>query len=343
MNRHIRLPAGILLAGILMGPLIGCAPMSPQRDDPLIGKIYATGSSTEISYTQLLEKVVQSDVIYLGENHENADHHEIQMRIIRDLVRAGKRPQLGFEFFSVDQTGYLTAFIRKSQSRMHKVPADILEKRIRHNLGWQERRDRDWGFYFGFLMLAKEFRLTAFGADLPKGTIRSLSRDGLNGLSPVEKLLLKPTGFKDDGYRKLMFEKFKAAHCGFAMKNRQQKMYEAWIARNDTMAQSIAGMISASPDQPIVVILGSGHTEHNMGVFERVRHLRPETKQLNIGLTEVYREATPLEAYTKEVTLDGRLFPPSHEILWFTRRYSYEDPCNRFRKHLESMKKRQEH
>lgn len=341
MNKGTWLPVKQLILSILAGALFSCTPMTHKRTDPLIGKIFNSNTRQEVTYPELLEQVGHSDVIYLGENHENADHHDIQRKIVEDLVKAGKKPQLGFEFFSIEQTSYMAAFVSGRSRSHHQTPEEILEQRLRRELGWQNRPDRTWQFYFGFLKQARTHQLTVFGADLPAGIVRGISRNGLKGLSPVEKSLLKPSGFKNDTYRKLMFEKFKAAHCGFAMKSHQEKMYETWLARNDTMANSITSMAAENPGQPVVVILGGGHTQHNMGVMERAAHFQPKLKQLNIGLTEIYRNPAPLEDYLERVTIDETTYPPVHDYLWFTQRFSYEDPCERFRKHLEAMKKSQ--
>ncbi len=339
MNRNLLIQIKTVLAAVLITTLSGCTNMTSKRNDPLTGKIVASFNQYEISYQELLDRVVDSEVIYLGENHENAEHHQIQMDIIKDLIKAGKKPQLGFEFFSIEQTGYLMTYVRNKQHGMHKLTEETQELQLRKNLGWQERPDRDWQFYFGFLKLARSHQLTTFGADLPKGIVRNISRNGIKGLSPVEKSIVQSTGFKDDRYKKLMFGKFKAAHCGYAHQQRQERMYETWLARNDTMARSIVAMSAESSEQPIVLILGGGHTEHDMGVVERVKHLKPGIRQLNLGLTEIYRKPAPLGAYFQQETIDGEQFPPSHEYLWFTQRHSYEDPCERFRKHLEMMQK----
>jgi len=338
MNRNLLIQIKTVLAAVLITTLSGCTNMITKRNDPLTGKIVASSNQREIVYQELLDRIIDSDVIYLGENHENAEHHQNQMDIIRDLIKAGKKPQLGFEFFSIEQTGYLTTYVRYKQRGLHKLPEEAQELQLRKNLGWQDRQDRDWQFYFGFLKLARTHQLTTFGADLPKGIVRNIARNGVNGLSPVEKSLVQSTGFKNDSYKKLMFGKFKAAHCGYAHKDRQERMYETWLARNDTMARSIVAMAAESPEQPIVLIVGGGHTEHNMGVVERVKRLRPGIRQLNLGLTEIFRKPAPLEAYFQRETVDGNQFPPPHDYLWFTQRHSYEDPCERFRKHLEMMR-----
>lgn len=337
MKQRIPAPVIRLLTVIAIGTLLGCSPMTVKRDDPLIGKIFASADQSEISYAALLDRATRVGVIYLGENHENADHHRIQLELIRDLIAKGKQPQIGFEFFSVEQTSYLMGYTTGRFPGGHGVSEKNLEVRLRHDLGWQNREDRSWQFYFEFLKLARDRHLTVFGADLAAGTVNRIARTGIDGLTPVEKALLRPTGFDSPPYKELMFEKFKAAHCGFARESHQERMYQTWLARNDTMARSIVAMADASPDQPVVVILGGGHTEHNMGVFERVQHLRPDIRQLNLGLTEIFRESAPLDEYLSTTTIGGQTFLPAYEYLWFTQRFSYEDPCLRFKEQLKRI------
>ncbi len=148
----------------------------------------------------------------------------------------------------------------------------------------------------------------------------------------------EPTGFNDESYRQLMYEKFKASHCGFAREKFQKNMYQSWIARNDRMAQSIAAMLTQDPIEPIVMILGGGHTQHNMAVYERVAFLKPGVRQLNIGLREISIEPQPLSDYCQPTKIGQKGFAPSHEYLWFTQRSSYEDPCQRFKEQLQKMK-----
>ncbi len=308
--------------------------MSKKRDDPLIGKIFSADQK-EWPYQDLIKKMLNADIIYLGENHDNADHHQNQLRIIKDLVNKGKKPRLGFEFFSVDQTGYLMSFVSNKNVRHSMKPNQQKEDQLRTNLGWQQKSDMDWKFYFQFLDLASKNGLTVFGADLPKGIINRVTSNNIDQLTAVEKDFLKPSGFKDNRYRDLMFNKFKNAHCGYANQKMMEKMYRAWLARNDAMAHSIVEMIKENSREPVVMILGKGHVEHNMAIFERVQTSIPTIKQFNLGFIEIHVEPSKLTEYFSI----EKPFLPAHEFVWFTQRASYEDPCKQFHKALSRMKK----
>ncbi len=332
----------VTISCIFLALLIGCSQMTPIRQDPLIGKIFSSRSNQEIPYQQLFNEILKADVVYLGENHENADHHAHQMQIIQDLIKQGKKPMIGFEFFSVDQTGHLMNYAAGFSA---KHPESVEKKReamLRNNLGWLNRTDTTWQFYFQFVELAAKNKLTVFGADLPAGIVRRITRNGTAELTEIEKGFLQTTPFEDDAYQKLMFERIKAAHCGYGHQKMMERMYDSWLARNDSMAHSIATMRKANPEQPVVMILGKGHTENNMAVYDRVAHRLPEVNQLNLGFTEIAINPTPLENYFPTVKIGNKTFPPMFEYRWFTQRTSYEDPCERFREQLKRMKKSHE-
>lgn len=321
--------------------IFGCTPMTDDivRDDPLIGKIVSIRTGSEISYQELLNETLTKDILYLGEQHQNAEHHRIQYRIISDMIEKGKRPRIGFEFFTVDQTGYLTEYVSGKNRGPHSQNDEVREKILRSNLGWDNRSDETWRFYFQFVELAEKHNLAIFGADLPNSIVRRITRGGLDSLNGVEKSMLRPTQFQDEHYRKLMYDKFTAAHCGFSNEKMLQRIYQTWLARNDRMAHSIVSMLEKPSEEPVILIVGKGHIEHNMGVYDRVAFLEPAADQLNLGLMEITRQPSELKDYIRFESVGDKIFPPLHEVFWFTQRSSYEDPCIKFKAQLEAMKK----
>ncbi|MCW8886458.1 MAG: ChaN family lipoprotein, partial [Motiliproteus sp.] len=184
--------------------------------------------------------------------------------------------------------------------------------------------------YFNLIDLAKKHGLDIFGSDLPSGIKTRISRGGLESLNSLERSQLKHSGFEDLAYQEMMYQEFRDGHCGWGEASLLRRLYQTWIARNDRMAASIVTMTDERPKGPVVVILGNGHVRHDMGVYERVGHLRPALKQLNLGFREITVEPTPLADYLSTETVAGKTFAPIHQLLWFTQRQDYEDPCALF-------------
>lgn len=322
--------------------LPSCTAKVEKMNDPLLGKIFNSQNLQEVSFDAIIQQMLDSEVIYLGEKHDNPEHHRIQLKIIAELIKQGKRPALGIELFSVDQTGYLMQYVQSGTGSGHQSTstgssqAEI--KLLRRNLGWQYHADQMWHDYFSLIDVAKKNNLMIFGADLPKGIIRRITRSNISQLTSVERSFLQTSNFQDDEYRQLMFAKLKAAHCGFMQEKRQQLMYQTWLARNDAMSQAILKTLEDQLTEPVLMIMGGGHSEYNMGVYERVAFLRNGVKQLNLGILEIAHKQIPLKQYMQRERIGEREFLPSYEFIWFTPRVDYEDPCLKYKKMLEKMK-----
>lgn len=304
--------------------------------DPLIERIFSASGPSEIDPAELHRRMADSEVIYLGENHDNTHHHANQLASIKALVELGKKPAIGFEFFAREQTSRLLQY-QQSADRFHGKEANhSAEKLLRSQLGWGDSRDDDWAHLFPILQFAREQQLPVFGADLNAGLRKQLSKHGYDGLSPVEKQLVPASNFKDDAYREFMFQSFTVAHCGWRNDGYLQRLYETWLLRNQAMAQSIVAMHEATPDQPVVIIMGGAHSQYNMAVYERVAQLHPGMNQLNLRMQAVAAAPLPPEEYFKPLRVNDQSYGPPYEYIWFTARMpEREDPCKAFLKYKQ--------
>ena len=318
------LPLGILLL------LAGCSQTPNRVIDPLIETIYQAHGQQQIDPEYLNKQILKAQVIYLGETHDNPRHHELQAEILHMLTQHKRLPAIGFEVFSIEQTPYLLNYIQTPSAPQVGPKAVSALNRLRQQLGWKED-DQQWVFYSSLLKIAKQYQLPVFGADLAPGITRRLTRVGLQGLSALESELLYPSGFKNPDYRQLMHQKFTQSHCGWSQPELLAKLYDTWIARNDAMAMAISVSLKDRSAQPVVMILGSGHVSNNMAVYERVAHLIPDVRQLNLGFVPVALTPRPVTEYLQPLTINDVTFPPEHEYIWFTQRVTYIDPCERFK------------
>ncbi|MBF0138343.1 MAG: ChaN family lipoprotein [Magnetococcales bacterium] len=317
------------------------AAITPTAELP----IFAVNEGKVISRQDLLARMGEARVIYLGEKHDNPTQHQLQREIIQNLVEMGKRPAIGLEFFSRAQTSWLLNFTEAKQSPMKGSAAESSHASLSHEgeslrqrLGWEQRPE--WDFYYPLILVARHKKLPVFGADLPQGMRFHITRVGMSGISPVERALIPSTGFVHEDYRQLMQKQLSEAHCGAAAPDLLDRLYATWVARNDTMAASITAMLKELPSsEPIVMILGAGHVARDMGVLERVAHLNPGVRQLNLGFKEI--SASPATSdfatYQQPVQVGNTRFAPEHGYLWFTPPAPAtdapdQDPCALFRK-----------
>lgn len=318
----------LLVLWFLVNVLVGCSKDDMRRPHahdatvhPLVGKLYRAGDSVPTPFPALMEIMKSSTVIYLGETHDNPAHHHIEQQVIFQLIAQGIRPVLGFEFFSREQTSHLVRYrsggktAAAAKGHGSSLAAETL---LRAQVGWKSNRDTDWQRFLPILRKTRELQLPIFGADLPGGLKVSLSRYGYDGLNAVEKLTATRTTFDDPVYREWMLERLRAAHCGWGDASYLQRLYETWLARNEAMAEAIVAMARANSGQPVVVILGGGHVEHNQGVYERVHKLMPEARQLNIRMRQVSEGLDKPQDYFTHLVREDKDYGPPHDYLWFT-------------------------
>ncbi|MBF0114639.1 MAG: ChaN family lipoprotein [Magnetococcales bacterium] len=327
-----RLPPLHTLCLGFLSLLTGCQTLPTQPAAPRIDwqestpqTILDTRNDRQLTAPQLLHNLLQADIIYLGEEHDNPQHHHLQLAIVEKLLQTGKRPIIGFEFFSREQTSWLLQYSVGNPSRMPTNHPTTPEERLRQQLGWEKRSD--WSFYFPLVQLARQHRLMVFGADLPDGLRMRLTRDGLEALTPLERTAWIPSDFVHQDYAQLMREKFAQSHCGMVSEPFLERLYGTWLARNDAMAQAIVAM-QATEQGPVILIVGAAHLTHNMGIPERVKALRPHLRQLNLGMHSGNWQELDQHRPLPPLTVGNTQFPPAHEILWLTLPSpTHSDPC----------------
>lgn len=339
---HTTNPNPALIGLVFLGALFaqGCAVVAEKTPDPLVGQILDMGSGKQMAWDELVARAKRARVIYLGEKHDNPEHHKNQLRLLAALVEAGKQPTLGFEVFDLGQTSYLMRYSQPKEKKTSHAAGSAFnaENWLLKQIDWQEEGD-NWQFYGPLLKSARMHRLPTFGADLSRALRARITAVGYEGLTNVEKRLSYPSGFDDAAYAKMMKQTFKASHCGWGSDAYLGRLYDNWVARNDAMAMAIDEMLGQYPDQPVVMILGAGHTRHDRGVVEQVARKRPQLEQLNIGLREVMPEAVDVGAYLEPDSYAGKPVPKAFDVLWLTRRANdKQDPCEKFLRHKKKAR-----
>ncbi|MBF0183387.1 MAG: ChaN family lipoprotein [Magnetococcales bacterium] len=330
MNRRPLYPillcfALLLTSGCQSHPFSAQPSLEINWQDATPQTIRDTHTGAHLSYQALQARVQQAEVIYLGEEHDNPHHHRLQSAIVQQLVQQGKRPILGFEFFSRDQTAWLMQYSVGKPSRLPTRQAADPAQLLRQRLGWENRPD--WENYYPLLALARQHGLTVFGADLSEGLRVRLTRDGMEALTPLERSSWRPSAFVHADYQQWMRERLAHSHCGMASESLLERLYNTWLARNDAMAEAIVTM-QPQIDSPVLLIVGAGHIAHNMGIYERVAALRPELRQLNLGMSSFETESFSATAPWPPLQVGASQFPPVHELLWLTPPSPDDsDPC----------------
>lgn len=229
------------------------------------------------TFEQIITSMKNSEVVFLGEQHDDSVAHSLQMRIFKagfENYRNDRKIALSLEMFERDVQTILDEYLKDL----------ITEKKFLDD-------SRPWGNYKSdyrpLVEFAKENKLNVIAANAPRryvNMVSRLGRDSLNRLSPEAQKWLPPLtyGEASENYAK----KFNALMGGMANSNMPQhsSILNAQVLWDATMAYWIAEHLKKNKDALIVHLNGSFHTENRLGTVEHLLKYRPATKVLVVTM-----------------------------------------------------------
>ncbi len=264
----------LCLAGIFIFLL--CTLMRGQIvfSDDMFRAFDAKGNPATID--QIIVAIGENEAIFLGEQHDDAVGHAVQMEIFKRAVAkymADRKIALSLEMFERDVqivlSEYLNGLITEPQFMSSSRP---------------------WGNYKTdyrpLVELAKEKKLPVIAANAPRRYVNMVSRGGRNALNGLTKDAKKwiaplPYGEPSDAYAK----KFKAlmgtspeAQMGIDRILASQSLWDA------TMANSVAKYLKDNKKPLVIHLNGAFHTEGRLGTVEHLLKYRAKTKVLVVTI-----------------------------------------------------------
>jgi uncharacterized iron-regulated protein len=207
-----------------------------------------------VTLSQLISAAEHSDLILIGEAHDNMLHHELQFALIRALW-ANKVPMaIGLEMIQADSQQALDDWTEGKLSE--ETFLSVYAK------NWS----LDWSLYRDIFMFARENRVPMVGLNIPKELVIKVSRQGYAALSAEEKKNLPQGTTCDLNNRHTAFLKssFQEIFTHQAAKGRNFTFFcEAQNLRNSGMAKNITRYVEKHPGRKIVVLAGIWHAVKN--------------------------------------------------------------------------------
>jgi uncharacterized iron-regulated protein len=277
-----------------------------------------------IDRTALVHRLQRAQFVLLGEKHDNPDHHRIQEWLLRALIAAGRRPAVGFEMFTTDDTAAIAR-----QLAVQPTDADGLAEAV----NWARSGWPAWAMYRPIAEATLQARLPVVATNLSPTTARSLAqgstaaldaafmaRHGLDRSLPAET-------------HRAMAEEIRAAHCGYASDPQVNAMILVQRARDAQMAASLA---AAAPRDGAVLIAGAGHARRDYGVPMYLATQSPGASVISVAFLEVSQDKLEPRDYAALFRHPTLPF----DVVWFTPRVDEQDPCSAFEEQLKKLQKR---
>ena len=237
------------------------------------------GKGNPATMEQIVKAIGETDVVFLGELHDDSVGHAIQAEIFKRTVEqygAKRRVALSLEMFERDTQIVVNEYLNGQISENHFMSSS-----------------RPWPNYKAdyrpMVELAKEKRLAVIAANAPRRYINMVSRNGrdaLNSLTKPAKEWMAPLPFGEPSAA--YAAKFKAlmgpspeAQMGIDKILASQSLWDA------TMANSVAKYLKSNKNALVVHLNGGFHTESRLGTVEHFLKYRPKARVLVVTMRYV--------------------------------------------------------
>ena len=222
-------------------------------------EIFKLPEGEKRSFSQLLEELDRSRVLFVGESHDQIEHHRIQVSLLRELVTQGKEIAIGMEMFEKSSQPVLD---RWSQGLMAE---DEFLKETKWDLTWR----MDYNLYKGILDEAKKHRLKLIGLNVQRDLVRKVAEQGIEGLSSEDRAKLPEMDLSDRAHRAYVRSVYKDHQEGSAKD--LERFYQAQCLWDEGMAETLSEFLRLPENREKVVFVfaGSGHVIFDFGIPKR--------------------------------------------------------------------------
>jgi uncharacterized iron-regulated protein len=314
----------MLLAGLVPGASPEESWQAPLRQDhPLVGRIWDVSADAFIDRATLVDRLRRARFVLLGEKHDNPDHHRLQAWLLHSFIAAGRRPAVGFEMFTIDDTPAIA-----QQLAAHSDDAVGLAEAV----NWQRSGWPDWAMYRPIAEAALQAKLPIVATNLSPDVVRSLGQSGAEALDAALAARLGLDRPLAADTQTAMAEEIREAHCGHAAAKQINTMLLVQRARDAQMADSLA---AAGQQDGAVLIAGAGHVRGDYGIPTYLASRESGVSVISMAFLEVSQDILEPTAYAARFRRQTLPF----DYVWFTPRVDEQDPCAAFEEQLKRLHK----
>lgn len=292
--RTLLLSSLLLLAACQSQPALAPLPewQSPQgREHAELGQIIDLRSGAHLTPEQLVTRLATAPRVLVGEQHDNPDHHALELWLLRALEQRREQGSLLLEMLASGQQ-HLADEVAQ-QMREGRQISD-LPKALEWSNGWP------WALYGPIVQhgLAQDYPLRA--ANLDRAEIMAIYRQQplLQGKASTAAAVQEP-----------LLAQIRESHCD----KLPISQLPAMLAVQQQRDRRIAEQLLKAP-LPTMLLAGAYHVRRDLGVPLHLRDLGAPSSAQVLILSEVGKPVTAEQA----------------DYAWYTAALPAEDHCAGF-------------
>jgi uncharacterized iron-regulated protein len=264
--------------------------LSPRLQDHPLAGVVVDVKGQPVDEARVLAAFGDATTAYVGEKHDNPDHHRIEADLIAARLKAKPGSAVVFEMLDEAQAPKLAAL----------APADDLDA-IRAKLDWPAK---GWDLaVYGplFQQALRDGKLVA--GNIGKARIGQLYGGGEDLLKDDPRFVTVSAA--SSAVRAHLLDSIYEAHCRMQARESLQPMLAIQLAKDASMADALRRQA------PAMLVAGGEHVRGDTGV---PTHAGDAKGRVIVQLMEVREGATDARAYLDEAgTADFYWFTPATE------------------------------
>lgn len=287
----------LLFALVLLTACQSALPPLPAWQSPEgrahaeLGRIVDLRSGETLSPQQLVERLAEAPRLLVGEQHDNPDHHALQLWLLQALAAQGAQGSLLLEMLAPDQQSSVDA-VRARLAAGRQV--DDLPAALNWQKGW------DWTLYGPLLRYALAQPYPVLAANLDRAEMLDIYRKRPRSTGAASTA---------EAVREALLAQIRDSHCGKLPESQLPAMLAVQQQRDRRMAEALL----AAPE-PSILLAGAYHVRRDLGVPLHLRDLGEPAGGLVLMLAEV---GTPVDA-------------SAADFVWYTAALPAQDHCANF-------------
>jgi uncharacterized iron-regulated protein len=216
---------------------------------------------------ELAARLDAVSLLFVGESHTDIDFHRVQLRVIQELHRRGRRVLVGLEMYPVTEQHALDRW--HSDERLG-------EDGFLSESHWYRHWGYHWNYYRDIFLFARASGIPMFGVNVPRAVVQTVRANGFEALTAEEKALLPPRVDTGSAEHHQLVRAFFGAMTGphgsmpdamFEGMYRAQCTWDAAMGWNALQALRKHGDGKAI----MVVLTGSGHVAYGLGAERQAK------------------------------------------------------------------------
>lgn len=244
-------------------------------DDPRELPMFVGHTGSHVTWQELLTAIDWAEIIILGEQHDDAMAHAVQLAVVEDTFDRWPRSALSLEMLERDEQILVDDFLD-----------DIIDTeafiRLTFSANWGG--EGSWVKWFQPIIdAAKERHCRVIAANAPRRYVRMARLQGYGALDALPRqrraLFDRPAALPRDGY----FERFSRVMSHVEDPAALDAIFRSQMVWDATMARSI---LQARPTRTakVVHLVGRFHSDFEGGLVQQIRRHRPNARILVLSM-----------------------------------------------------------